>query len=213
MFARDYAAYYGIFNSDKPYGDEIEFVYKWAENPDSIFDIGCGLGDYWKHYPEEVKILGVERSLAMISQSSRYKNIICAEIENYKPDRIFDCATALFDVINYIPKHDWWKNIPIKKGGYFIFDIWDKEKVDKDGFKRTQKTVGPATRTIQPIFYAGKTVSLEITVEAEGKVYNENHAMLVWSHEDIEKFCGEEFEIVETKETESWQKWYKLRRK
>lgn len=133
----------------------------------------------------------------------------------------FDCVTALFDVINYIPNHSWWKNLPLKQGGYFIFDIWDKEKVDSEGFKQTIKKVGTAIRTITPLHnqilppfgYDGKKVDLSIMIEDKGIQFFEQHRMYIWSYEDIIKFCGEEFEIVEVKKTKKWQTFYKLKRK
>ena len=139
--------------------------------------------------------------------------IIHADITKYKHRGRFDCATALFDVLNYIPKHDWWKNIPLDSGGFFIFDIWDRENVEKDGFRMTTKEVEGIKRVITPLRYDGKIVDLEVSIFEKSLIFSEIHRMYIWSHKDIEKFCGKNFEIVEVKATESWQKWYKLRRK
>lgn len=124
----------------------------------------------------------------------------------------FDMAVALFDVINYIPRHDWWKNIPVKKGGHWIFDIWDKEKVDEDGFRETFKRIGDISRTITPLLYDGASVDLQIDINVNKTIHQEFHKMYVWSDDDIAKFCGKDFTIVGTKETKTWQKFYKLRR-
>lgn len=210
MFARNYARYFDLFNQDKPYRKEIEFVYKWAEKPKSIFDIGAGTGIYWKYYPEGTEIMGVEKSREMAGKG---KQIICTDITKYKHLGRFDCATALFDVLNYIPEHDWWKNIPVDKGGYFIFDIWDKEKVDREGFRETFKRIGTASRHIIPLGYDGKSVLLKIEVQDGSFSFTEEHKMYVHSDEDIRKFCGKEFEVVDIKETSSWQKWYKCKKK
>ena len=209
QFAKNYAQYYNLFNSDKPYQKEIEFVYEWAEKPKSIFDIGSGTGSYWKFYPKETQLMGVEKSQSMIPKTQQ---IICADIMTYKHKGAFDCATALFDVINYIPRHDWWKNIP---SDTFIFDMWDKKKVLKDGFKETTKKIGGVTRNIVPLHWDKKRVYLRIQVyeEATERFFEEEHVMHLHSHEDIERFCGKQFKIVDVVPTRRWMTWYKLKRK
>lgn len=207
MFAEQYSKYYDLFNSKKPYKKEIEFIYKWADKPLWIFDIGCGTANYWKYYPEGTYMFGVDRSPSMANQS---KHVAIADITTYKHLGRFDCATALFDVINYIPTHTWWKNLPIEQGKYFIFDIWNKKKVDKDGFKETIKTIGGITRRITPVRWDGKSVDLLINVNQKKTYFQEMHTMYLYSHADIMKFCGKEFEVIEVKDTKTWQKWYKL---
>ena len=211
MFAK-YAHYYDLFNRDKPYKDEIEFVYQWADKPKSIFDIGAGTGNYWRHYPKGTDIFGIDKSRDMAHQN---KNIVCGDITHYKHSKErFDCATALFDVLNYIQKHDWWKNIPVSPGGFFIFDVWSKEKVDKEGFKETWKEVQGIGRNISLIKYDGQTVDLKIELFSEvGKFSEEHHRMYLYSRSAIERFCGDEFEIVDVKPTKRWQTWYKCKRK
>lgn len=210
MFSKNYAKYYELFNSDKPYKKEIGFVYKWAGEPKHIFDIGCGTGHYWKYYQNGVHITGVDKSEAMAGSA---KNIICEDITKYRHYGRFDCATALFDVLNYIPEHDWWPNIPIDPGCYFIFDLWDKKKIEKEGFKTTIKTVSNVKRMIKPFYYDGKSVSLEIQVYDGDTTFSEHHKMFLYDESDIKKFCGEDFEIIDIKEGRGWQTWYKLIRK
>jgi|SRR3990167_1470212 len=213
MFSK-YARYYDLFNQNKPYKKEIEFVYQWAKKPRTIFDIGPGTGNYWKFYPKKTVLFGVEKSKSMADRANVVEEIVCADIRNFRMESRFDCATALFDVINYISTNDWWKNIPVKKGGYFIFDIWDKEKVNQDGFIIKAKANGTSIRIITPIGYDGKSVRLNISVfENDLPQFEEIHQMYVYSHEDILRFCGKEFEVAEVKPTERWQAWYKLRRK
>lgn len=214
MFA-NYARYYELFNQDKDYKKEIDFIYKWAEKPEWIFDIGCGAGNYWKYYPKKTKIFGVDESKDMLqfADDKRCIGKVCADISSYVHSGRFECATALFDVINYIPGHAWWKNIPIDKGYFLIFDIWDKEKVVRDGFKKTVKEVNGIKRTITPLEYDGKTVTLEIEINDDGMIFQEHHKMYVYSYAQIETFCGNDFKIVDTKAGKGWQKWYKLRKK
>lgn len=210
MFAKPYAENYDLINSDKPYKKEVDFVYQWADKPKSIFDIGCGTGSYWKHYPEGTNVFGVDRSRYMASQSKA----VCADIAKYRHKGIFfETATALFDVLNYIPKHDWWKNIPVRTGGFFVFDIWDTKKIEEEGFQTTLKTVNGLSRRITPHRLGKKTVELVIDFFDGEKVRQEKHRMFLHTHEDILRFCGEHFRIVDTNGTKNWQRWYKCKRK
>lgn len=209
-----YSNYYELFNQDKNYKKEIQFIYKWADKPKFILDIGCGTANYWKYYPEDVFLHGIERSRDMILQSKYQNKITCSDVtENIIcPMHEVNTVTALFEVINYIPKHHWWKKLPLMKGGYFVIEVWDKERVDKDGFEKRTKTIGTLSRIVTPNNYDGKSVDLEIVLSDGILKISETHRMYVWSHEDIEGFCGEEFVIEDTKETRTWQKFYKLRR-
>jgi|SRR3990167_1374106 len=217
MFAK-YSRYYDLFNQDKPYKKEIEFVYWWAKKPRTIFDIGCGTGNYWKYYPIKTKIFGVDKSRAMVELTDGKlfpnfkREIMCADITKFKMESKFDCATALFDVINYISKHDWWKNIPVKEGGYFIFDVFNSEKVYNDRFRTTIKNVKGISRSIIPINYNGNSVDLLIDVYVGKKVFREKHKIYIYNKEQLSNFCGKEFRIIEIKETDKWQQWWKLQK-
>ena len=212
MFARSYANYYDLFNSDKPYKKEVDFVYRWAGKPESILDIGCGTANYWRYYPKKTVMAGIDKSKHMIvSKGVDFGDVTKFDFKNYMK---FDCATALFDVINYIPKQDWWKRLPIKKGGSFIFDVLDSKKAEEDGFRKTLREIGGICRSITPSKRYGKSVDLLIELFDEaGKFCQEKHRLYMYSSEDIKRFCGRQFEIVEVKETKSWQTWYKCRRK
>lgn len=214
MFAQRYAKYYDSFYRDKPYKKEINFVYKWAGKPMSIFDIGCGTAKYWIYYPPGTRLMGIDSSLDMVNRAQD-KRITCAGAENYSlvGYEKFDCATALFNVINYISRHDWWKNIPLKKGSYFIFDILDRKKVNKEGFKQTIKAIDGILRIITPLGPNKKEVKLNVTIAGRDIEDTELHKMYVYSESDIKRFCGRQFEIVDKKGTKTWQTWYKLRRK
>ena len=205
-----YAQYYDIINSDKNYKKDIDFVYTWAGKPKSVLDIGCGTASYWKYYPRDMKIHGVEKSKAMMDG---VKNVMCADIMTTRVGGHYDCVTALFDAMNYIPRHDWWKHLPLEKGGYFIFDIMDDVKVWQEGFKKTTKLVDGIERTIVPVKWTGKYVDLRIFLINGVHSFSEDHRLYIYSEEDIEKFCGKQFELVSTRTTDTWQKWIKLIKK
>lgn len=211
MFAKNYSTFYELLNQDKPYEQEIRFIYDWANKPKSIFDIGCGTGNYWKFYPKKTRIVGIDQSRHM---AHGLKNIICADIRKYKHKGRFDCATALFDVLNYIPNNTWWKNIPLKKGGYFIFDIWDTKKIEQDGFKKTTKLIDHTTRHITPIRVEPKSVDLQIDVLIGNRDFEEIHTLYLHSYADILAACASNgFEVVGVRSTKKWQTWYKCVKK
>ncbi len=199
-----YAKYYDLINSNKNYKKEVDFIWLWAGKPETILDLGCGTASYWKYFPKDIRLVGIEKSEDMI-KFSKYKNrILVSDImDGLNINKNFDCIVSLFDVINYLPNQNWWRKLPLKKGGYFIFDIWNLNKVNKEGFKTTKK----GNRIIKAIRNKNKVV-LDITLPD----CKETHIMYLYSDKDINKFCGKYFKIVDKKETDTWQTWYKLER-
>lgn len=217
MIFSDYAKYYDLFNNKKPYRKEAQFVYKWAGKPKSIFDIGPGTARHWNYYPKGTILTGVEKSRKMIEASKHKTAIFEDDIQTYQHYEalygIFDCATALFQVINYIPTHDWWDKLPILKGSAFIIDIWSAKKAIKDGFDRTLKQKNGVSRMIVPVKQSRNAIDLEVIITKGEQEFKECHTMYLYTLNDISKFCRDDYEIAEVKETESWQTWIKLIRK
>lgn len=151
----------------------------------------------------------------MIKRSDYKTKINLFDVTMLKPEMFtnYECVTALFNVVNYIPTQRWWRALPLASGGHFIFDTYDKKKVDKDGFKTTVRKFGQAVQTITPVSYENGKVILDIKVEDGDLVTKETHTMYIFSEDEIREFCGELYEIEEVKKTKRWQTWYKLRRK
>jgi predicted TPR repeat methyltransferase len=218
MFAEHFAEFYDLFNNDKNYKKEIQFVNRWAGRPKTILDIGCGTAQYWRFFHPKQTITGIEQSPMMSGKSIYNRQIQNANIQRVSFGKRYkcDCVTALFDVVNYIPNQDWWNKLPLKKGGFFIFDIYDKEKVDRDGFKTTIKNRGNMERYVRPMGYEKGIAKLRIYMTGysfrEFFEY-EDHKLFIWSEKDIRKFARKNFEIVEIKKTKRWQTWFKLRKK
>lgn len=211
MEFKEYAKVYDTINSKKDYRGECEFVYRWAGMPERIFDIGCGTANYWKYFP--VKPTGLEKSERMKAMSNYKDDIVVGDITQGRSDSLgckFDCVFALFDVLNYIKDHSWWKNLPIEQGGYFIFDIWDSKKVEADGFQTSVKIIDGIERRIFPNAICKDVVELEIEVKEDNKVIKETHQMYIHSKNDIRRFCGNDFKMVDIVKTNDWQCWYKL---
>jgi len=97
-------------------------------NLDSLLDIGCGQGAFLESLKESNigTTFGIDLSSLQIEiASTKDINVKCTDISQVSEK--YDCATAIFDVINYIPK----KNIRsflqstfrvLNQGGYFVFD-------------------------------------------------------------------------------------------
>ncbi|MEA2050591.1 MAG: class I SAM-dependent methyltransferase [Campylobacterota bacterium] len=116
------------------FDEEISVLYSAIKNivvdiwPNSLIDIGCGQGDFCKLLNDNgIDTLGVDLSAKQIEIAS-LKGIIskCIDIKDIKEK--YDCATAVFDVINYLSR-DYIKEFLqntynlLNDGGYFIFDI------------------------------------------------------------------------------------------
>lgn len=114
--------------------DEVHHLYKTightvlSKDPKTLIDIGCGQGEFC-HIMElnGIKCLGVDLSSKQIEIAlSKGTNAKCIDIKDIKEK--FDCATATFDVINYIPKNQIREFLTnsynlLNENGYFIFDI------------------------------------------------------------------------------------------
>lgn len=114
---------------DEIYTLHKEFMRFIMENDiDNIIDIGCGQG----YFLENLRIngknsFGIDLSAEQIKVcQSKGLNAKAIALESVNDK--FDCATAIFDVLNYIPKKSLKKFIKdvylvLNQGSYFIFDV------------------------------------------------------------------------------------------
>lgn len=94
----------------------------------NVIDIGCGQGEFLlKLKKANVKTFGIDLSSSQIEVcKNKGLNACCLDISRVESK--FDCATAIFDVLNYIDKKNLEQfikntyNLLLPKG-YFIFDI------------------------------------------------------------------------------------------
>jgi len=125
---------YAMIEEYLDFKEEMEHLYNsiaeiiFAINPTSVIDIGCGQGDFCQILESNgISTLGVDLSEKQIEiAKSKEINAKCIDIRNCK--ETFDCATAIFDVVNYIPKNnikEFFTNTYnlLENNGYFIFDI------------------------------------------------------------------------------------------
>ncbi len=126
-----------LYSKIEPYlnfQDEIEELYdaflKICEElkVKKAIDIGCGQGEFLLQLQEMgIETFGTDLSSEQVKVcKSKKLNVECIDIENVTEK--FDCATAIFDVLNYMDKKTLEKFVQntynlLVSEGYFIFDI------------------------------------------------------------------------------------------
>ncbi|MDY0051810.1 MAG: class I SAM-dependent methyltransferase [Aliarcobacter sp.] len=95
---------------------------------DNIIDIGCGQGYFLENLMINKKTaFGIDLSAEQIKACDE-RNLNAKVMDLVDVQEKFDCATAIFDVLNYIPKEDLKTfltqvNVVLNQGAYFIFDV------------------------------------------------------------------------------------------
>ncbi|MCP4970965.1 MAG: class I SAM-dependent methyltransferase, partial [Arcobacter sp.] len=114
--------------------DEVKELHKafltiiFEKGLDDIIDIGCGQGAFMMHLmANKVKTYGIDLSSEQIKICQNH-NLNADFLPLSEVNEKFNCATAIFDVINYIKEEDLKKFFIdafkiLNKDGYFIFDI------------------------------------------------------------------------------------------
>jgi predicted TPR repeat methyltransferase len=95
---------------------------------DNIIDIGCGQGYFLENLKiNKKKYFGIDLSVEQI-KACEEKNLNAKAMVLKDVKEKFDCATAIFDVLNYIPKKELKQFIKetadiLNQNAYFIFDV------------------------------------------------------------------------------------------
>ena len=125
---------YSQIEQDLDFSEEISRLYNQyiniinSKNISKLIDIGCGQGEFLLHIQQNgIDVFGIDLSSSQI-EICKSKNIPCECIDIKDITSKYDCATAIFDVINYIPYDDLKQFFSstydlLEKNGYFIFDI------------------------------------------------------------------------------------------
>ncbi len=104
----------------------MEFV--MVNELDNIIDIGCGQGYFLENLKiNDKKAFGTDLSIEQIKVCQE-KGLDAKAIPLNEVNQKFDCATAIFDVLNYISKNDLENFIKetyevLNTDGYFVFDV------------------------------------------------------------------------------------------
>jgi len=107
-----------------------EFIDKLKSlNVKKVLDIGCGNGKFCQLAKENgIEVVGIDLSSKMVEIAQKNGcDAKCVDLCDYD-EKNFDCAVAIFDVINYMDRKylenflECVRNV-LKDDGYFIFDI------------------------------------------------------------------------------------------
>lgn len=122
---------------------------------------------------------------------------------------------SLFNVMGYVLLEDCISYLPIKKGGYFIFDVWAaakflrqppqvKVKYFSDDKFRIAVPTRETERMIKIHFFIGSDKGIESF---------ETHYVEGYFKNDIKQFCKKTgFKLIASMPTNTWTVWYKLQK-
>jgi cyclopropane fatty-acyl-phospholipid synthase-like methyltransferase len=125
---------YAVIEQDLDFQEEIAKLYDAYSllisqiEPSTLLDIGCGQGDFISLIQEQnIQTFGIDLSSHQI-EVCQNKNISSACIDICEVKDSYDMATAVFDVLNYIPANRLKQFCTctydrLNPNGYFIFDI------------------------------------------------------------------------------------------
>ncbi|MFW2553929.1 class I SAM-dependent DNA methyltransferase [Aliarcobacter butzleri] len=126
-----------LYAKVEPYLDFEEEVYTlhkeflrfvMVNDLDNIIDIGCGQGYFLENLKvNKKKYFGIDLSVEQIKVCEE-KNLNAKAIDLKDVKEKFDCATAIFDVLNYISKNELKIFLEqtyeiLNQNAYFIFDV------------------------------------------------------------------------------------------
>jgi|TARA_R100000084_G_C4645401_1_gene146409 2-polyprenyl-3-methyl-5-hydroxy-6-metoxy-1,4-benzoquinol methylase len=151
---------YDILHKNKDYEKEVDYIQecfdKYADNVNTVLDIGCGTGGHSAIlHKRGIKQLGIDPCATMIglakNKPGTYK---CASLKELKPSvGDYDAAISMFHVVNHITTLD---NLfkyfqatfsQLRTGGVLIFDCFNSIAFNRDAPKTLQKE----SYTITPV--------------------------------------------------------------
>lgn len=164
------AEFYDLLYKDKNYEREADFVEKVFSDfgkPASILEVGCGTGNYTRIFCQRgYDVSGLDISEKMISAAKNKCDcdFHVGDARNFSLGRKFDACVALFAVMGYmIENSDVLSALcnirnHLKKGGLFVFDVWNglavmrnlPEKRVKEVEDDNYKIVRVAQPTLKP---------------------------------------------------------------
>ncbi len=216
---KKYAKYYDLIYENKDYKGEADMVYKWASRPEIVLDIGCGTGQHikcWLKNSRITYITGIDKSQAMIKLAKKDPkvNYYKGDITRIKfESNVFDAAFAMFNVVGYLDYYQFEKlleNLPLKKGGYFIFDCWDYDKIYP---KSEMKTITRKGITRISFLHHSATVFFYLYDKNHKLLCNEAHEITSYSAGMIKTIAKtRSYKVMGSKDTDGWVRWWKLKK-
>ena len=212
---KDYSRFYDLIYAKKPYKKEADFVYKWANKPKTILELGGGTGKHAQYWVKKARVWCVEQSKEM--QTSYPGAPFIGDITTFDYSKLpkMDAIFAMFNVVGYADPICYLERLPLKKGGYFIFDCWDSSVVEEEPPEYNGRTFGDITRVVYPtIKNYFPYQRLEITIAQNNKpLFSEIHIVRSYYMDEIEalaKCCG--YKIDGIKNEKGWVTWVKLKK-
>ena len=186
----------------------------------TILELGCGTGKHAKILQDNgYSVYGIDLSKNMI-KLAKQNGINCevADIRTYRQDNKFDCCISLFHIASYqnsdkdISDYFETASFHLKKGGFFIFDIWYKPAVlhqlPENRVKIMENDEIKVIRHCNPKHLPQRSivkVNYEIKImDKKGNLcenIKETHSMRYFSSEEIKKFAlNSQIKIIEEEE-------------
>ena len=110
------------------YGVYLDVLESWK--PRRLIDIGCGNGAFLAEVVDRLRLergYGVDLSETMVARA-RERGVEAEAVDLCDVDGTFDAATAVFDVLNYLPPEALPRFLEcvadvLEKGGVFVADV------------------------------------------------------------------------------------------
>jgi SAM-dependent methyltransferase len=147
VFGRRYANVYDLFYAEKKYDREFNLIkkrlkaYEFDLVDKTILEIGCGTGNFSVNLGEDNKLIAIDKSKEMIDIAKRKlknleKSFYCSTLSDFynliSRKQNFDLIILLFHVFSYLSENDIKLLIKLSKsklnkGGFLVFDYWDRQ--------------------------------------------------------------------------------------
>lgn len=226
-FDEKYAKYYDLFNTGKDYSEEVGFLEaifkKYGIYVRDILDLGCGTGIHAQTLSlKGYDVLGLDLSPYMIKIADSRKNekteFMIGDMSDFELDRKFDVCISMFAAFGYLTKNEQIKSClncikrHVKKGGLFIFDVWNglgvirelpssRTKETESGNFKIKRTSFPNLNSFNHLC----GVKFDVKVFENNSLidsYEENHSMRFFFPQEIKKYLEDAgFDVLEICDT------------
>jgi len=155
-----FAIYYDQIYHDKSYAKEVNFIVKTLKkygkkNIQNILDLGCGTGSHSVLLAKKgFSITGIDRSKqaldiarAKFNANNQKGKFLRKDFKNFQLNSKADACISLFCSMCYLENLDDFQKAlksirhSLKKGGLFIFDIWNGNAVVNQGPSIKEKKI------------------------------------------------------------------------
>jgi len=224
VFDQKYAKYYDLFNKNKDYSKECDFLEKVFEKyfpgkVKKILDLGCGTGIHAQNLSKiGYGMDGLDLSQAMLniadSRNIPGAKFYLGDMSQFNINQRYDVCTSMFAAFGYLTKNKQiesaLKSIKghLNPGGLFILDVWNGLGVMHELPTSRVKISSPGdykiTRTSYPCLDAKNhicKVKFDVKIQEDNEeidFYEETHNMRFFFPQELKKYFQDSgFEILE----------------